>query len=130
MEEIKTKPDVTPEEEIDEPGIGDHLTGLTDHVTDLLDSYYKLAAVTATEKATNIGSGMLAGVVTLVLGLFFILFAGFALAWWLGDVFESRALGFLTVAAVFAITTVVIIALRKKIVFPYFRNMILRRFYV
>lgn len=104
-------------------------TNLTEHVTDLLDSYYKLAAVTATKKATNIGSNILGGTVVFVLGFFVVFFGAFALAWWLGDVFESRAAGFLTVSLFFLAIIIVVYSLRKKIVFPYFRNMILRKFY-
>lgn len=112
MEELKTK-----------------TRNLTEHVTDLLDSYYKLAAVTATEKATSIGSGILGGTIVFILGFFIMLFGGFALAWWLGDLVESRAAGFLLVCGFFLVLMIILFAIRKKIVFPYFRNMILRKFY-
>ena len=112
MEELKTKAE-----------------NLTEHVGDLLNSYYKLAAVTATEKATNIGSGVLAGLVICVLGFFILLFGSFALAWWLGDVMNTRAGGFLVVCGFFIVVMAVILALRKNIVFPYFRNSILRKIY-
>ena len=112
MEELKTKAE-----------------NLTEHVGDILNSYYKLAAVTATEKATNIGSGILAGVVICVLGFFVLLFGSFALAWWLGDIMNSRAAGFLIVGLLFGIGMGIIVALRKNIVFPYFRNSILRKIY-
>ena len=102
---------------------------LTEHVGDLLNSYYKLAAVTATEKATNVGSGILAGIIISVLGFFGLLFGSFALAWWLGDVLNSRAAGFLIVCVFFIVVMGIILALRKNIVFPYFRNTILRKIY-
>jgi hypothetical protein len=102
---------------------------LTEHVSDLLDSYYKLAAVTATEKATNIGSGILGAVVIGILGFFIVFFAGFGLAWWLGNVINSRAGGFLLVSGFFLLVMVILLAIRKKIVFPFFRNSILRKIY-
>jgi len=89
MEELKTKAE-----------------NLTEHISDLMDSYYKLAAVTATEKATDIGSGILGAVVISVLG-FFIVF----------------------VSAFFLLVMVILFAIRKNIVFPFFRNSILRKIY-
>ena len=112
MEELKTKAE-----------------NLTEHLSDLMDSYYKLAAVTATEKATDIGSGILGAVVISVLGFFIVFFAGFGLAWWLGNVINSRAGGFLLVSAFFLLVTVILFAIRKNIVFPFFRNSILRKIY-
>lgn len=112
MEELKTKAE-----------------NLTEHVSDLLDSYYKLFAVTATEKATNLASGILAAVVICIFGFFILLFSSLALAWWLGDIINNRTGGFLIVSGLFLIIMLVVFFLRKNIMYPFFRDQVLRRIY-
>jgi hypothetical protein len=46
------------------------------------------------------------------------------MAWWLGDIVGSRAGGFLIVAGFYLFVGIIIILLRRKIIFPYFRNYI------
>jgi hypothetical protein len=100
---------------------------LADHVEDFADTFYKLTVIKATEKATNVTAGVLAVAVVAILGLFVIMFGGIALCWWLGNLVNSRALGFLLGAVFFLIVMVVIVMLRKQIVFPYIRDLILRK---
>lgn len=102
---------------------------LTNHVHDLLESYYKLAVLTAAEKATNVLSGTLISVGGLVLGMFVIFFAGIACAWWLGNLVGNMAVGFLLVAAIFVLLFIVLFFMRRKIIFPIMRNYIIRKFY-
>jgi hypothetical protein len=52
-----------------------------------------------------------------------------ALGFWLGDLLESNTLGFLVTAVFFALLAGIFLAIRKKIVFPFFRNKIIRKFY-
>ena len=113
--------------EVDE--IKDKAKDLTGHIADYAETFYKLTLVKATKKATDIGSAALASVASLLLGLFIMFFGFVALAFWLGDLMESRALGFLAVAGFFLVVLVIIISLRKNIVYPYFRNRIIRKFY-
>ena len=102
---------------------------LVDHVEDMAGTFYKLTLLKATQKATNIGSSFLVILATSVLGLFALLFLGVALCLWLGDLVNSRAGGFLIGAGIFLLILGTVIALRKKIVFPYFRNLIIRKIY-
>ncbi len=102
---------------------------LTHHLTDLVDTYYKLGLIKVTEKATNIVSTAMAGVTTLLLFIITLFFLGMGLAWWLGDLVNSRAGGFFIVAAIFIIIMVVLVAVRKKIVFPFLRKAILKKLY-
>lgn len=102
---------------------------LANHVHDLLESYYKLAVISATEKATNVLSGTLVGVGGLVLGILVILFAGLACAWWLGQLVGSMAAGFLMVAGIFVLLFIILFLMRKRIIFPIMRNYIIRKFY-
>ena len=102
---------------------------LTNHVGDYLDTLYKVTLLNVTQKTTNIASGAIAAIVGVVLGMFVLFFAGFAAAWWLGNVIESRVGGFLLVAGFYLLIAIIIILLRKKIVFPYIRNLLIKKVY-
>lgn len=102
---------------------------LTESITNYAETYYKLTVLKAADKATGIASASLGAVVILLLGIFVLFFLGFALALWLGDVLNSPAAGHLLVAVLFAAIIVTVVLLRKKIVFPYIRNTIIRKMY-
>ena len=102
---------------------------LADHVEDLANTFYRLTVVKVTEKTSTIVSGAVVMIVMCALGLFVLLFAGCALAWWLGDLVHSRIGGFLLAAAFFFIVMVVVVLLRKNTLFPMIRNMIIRKIY-
>jgi len=112
MEDLKTK-----------------IEGLTHHLKDLADTYYKLSLIKVTQKATNITAGVLAGVTTLFLFVITIFFIGMGLAWWLGNLLNSMPAGFFIVAAFFILIMVALILLRRKIVFPFLKKAILKKLY-
>jgi len=102
---------------------------LADHVEDLANTFYKLTVVNITQKATNIVSNLLLVISIAIIGSLVILFAGVALALWVGDLVGNRALGFLITAGFFGLVLLIIASIRKKIVFPYIRNLIIRKIY-
>ncbi len=102
---------------------------LVDHVEDLADTFYKLSVVTITQKITNAASGAVALMAVTILGFFIIGFLGVALSWWLGELVGSRALGFVLGSVFFILLLLVIVGLRKRIVFPFIRNSIIRKIY-
>jgi hypothetical protein len=102
---------------------------LTKNLADYADTYYKLTVVKATDKATGIAAGALAGFSVLFIGIFVVLFLGISLAIWLGDLVNSPALGYLLVAAFFLLIIIILVMMRKKIVFPMIRNLIIRKLY-
>ncbi|MEP7375622.1 MAG: phage holin family protein [Chitinophagaceae bacterium] len=102
---------------------------LADHVEDLADTFYRLTVLNVTQKATNIVSNALVMIVMCSLGLFILLFAGCALAWWLGDMINSRTGGFLLTAAFFLVIMLLVALLRKKTIFPFVRDLIIRKVY-
>jgi hypothetical protein len=79
--------------------------------------------------ASNAAAGTVIGISTVFLGLFFLIFLFIAIGFWLGDVLESRAAGFFCVAGFFALMIVLIFALRKKVIVPAIRNMIIKKVY-
>ena len=102
---------------------------LVSHVEELAETWYKLTVVTATQKATNLASAGITMIILCTVGIFVLLLGGIALSWWLGDLIESRAGGFLLGAGFFLLVMVVIILLRKRMIFPFFRELIIRKLY-
>lgn len=107
----------------------DKVEDLTSHAGDYLNTLYRLTLVKVTQKATNLASALVATIAVCTLGLFVLFFASFGAAWWLGDVLQNRAGGFFITAGFYVVVLVIIISLRKKIVFPYIRNRILGKIY-
>jgi hypothetical protein len=103
-------------------------TDLIDHVEDLANTFYKLTVVNLTQKTSNITSGIVVSLIVGVICFFALLFAGFALSWWLGDVLENRTAGFLLGAVFFLLILFIVVLLRKKISYP-IRNFIIRKIY-
>ena len=102
---------------------------LADHVEDLATTFYQLTVVKLTKKATNLISGAIVIFTICLLGLFVLAFAGFALAWWLAEVFNSTAIGFLLTSGLFLLILFLIVVLRKATIFPFVRNIIVRKLY-
>lgn len=102
---------------------------LTDSISEYLQTYYKLKVLNAADKATSITASTLASLVIAFLGIFVLLFSGIALAIWLGHLLNSWALGYLAVAGLYLLIIIIIVALRKKIVFPMIRNSLINKLY-
>jgi hypothetical protein len=100
-----------------------------DHVTDFLETYYQYIGINVAQKSINLASGAINFVIVIFLCLLIVSFAGFGLAWWLGDVINSRAGGFFIVAAFYLVIMIAIIVMRKKLIFPLLRNIITRKLY-
>ena len=107
----------------------DKTADIIGHVEDIADTFYKLTLVNVTQKASNIVSVALVMILVCTLGMFALLFGGIALSWWLGNLIESRTGGFLLGAAFFLLVMTILVLLRKKIIFPYIRNLIIRNVY-
>jgi hypothetical protein len=118
-----------PLQEEKQPGIKEKTSDLADHIEELATTYYRLGLLKVTQKATVITSHLLAVIIGCVFGFFVLLFGGFALSWWLGNLLENRVAGFLLGGAFFLVFMLAIILLRKQIVFPFFRNLIIKQIY-
>lgn len=110
-------------------GLKDKTADLIGHVEDIADTFYRLTLINLTQKATNLVSAGVSLIAVLILGMFVILFAGIAFSWWIGDVVNSRAGGFLLGGLLFLILTILVLSLKKKIILPYLRNLIIRKLY-
>jgi hypothetical protein len=102
---------------------------ILNHSQDYLETLYKLNVVRATKKASDIASGVVNSILLFFFSLCTLLFLSVAAAWWLGDVLESPALGFLSVAGFYMLLVFILIALRKKVISPFIRNSLISKIY-
>ncbi|HSU29564.1 MAG TPA: phage holin family protein [Chitinophagaceae bacterium] len=118
-------------EEINETkeGLGESLNELTEHIGDYAQTFYKLAMVKLTRKAASAASVMIGVIAICTLGSIVLLFSSFGLSWWLGNVINNRAGGFLLVAGFWLLVLGIILAMRKSILFTYFRNIFIAKFH-
>jgi hypothetical protein len=72
---------------------------------------------------------VITGVSLAMLGLFFLLFSSLALAFWLGNLVGSVALGFLIVAVIYAVIGSIAYANRRKWLFLPLMNKFLKMLY-
>jgi len=117
------------EEKTKTEGIKENTSDLVDHVTDFLETYYQYIAINVAQKSVNLASGAINFVVLIFLCLLIVSFTGVGIAWWLGDVINSRPGGFFIVAAFYLVIMIVMIVTRKKVIFPFLRNIITRKIY-
>jgi hypothetical protein len=101
---------------------------LTDHVGDYIELYYKLIVLNATEKATGVASISVTSLTIACLSTFSLFFISLGLGWWLGEQLGNMLGGFSIVGGFYALTVVLILAFRKKIV-PSIQNLIIRKVY-
>ena len=99
------------------------------HASDYAETFYKLNLVRLTKKVSVIGSGVVNFVLIFFIGLCVLLFISFAGAWWLGDLMENRALGFLLIAAFYLLLIFILLLMRKNIIAPFIRNTMIRKIY-
>jgi len=119
MEEPKTKVEEIKEDAKD----------LFEHITDYLETYYELISITVAQKTINIASGIINVMILAILGLFAFGLISLGLGWWLGNLLNSRVGGFFLVAGIYAVLMIAIIVMRKKVIFPFLRNLLTKKLY-
>lgn len=102
---------------------------LTDNLSEYIQIYLKLGAVNATQKATVIATVALTATMLSVFCLFILFFVGIGIAIWLGESWSNMKAGYFTVAGFYVLSTLLFVALRKKMIFPYVRDHIIRKVY-
>jgi hypothetical protein len=109
--------------------IKDEARDLVGHIGDFFETYYELLTITLAKKSVDIASSLINSVILAFLGLLFISFVGFGLAWWLGTAIGNRAGGFFITAGIYLLIMVLIVVMRKKVIFPFLRNLLTRKIY-
>lgn len=95
----------------------------------LFETYYKLAVVTAAKKSANAAAFGVSGLLILVSAVLMIVFGFTALALWIGTLINSTAGGFAIVAGILALAMVLVIMLKKQVIYPFIRNIIVKKIY-
>jgi hypothetical protein len=102
---------------------------IADLAGDYIDTCYKLALVKINQKTADISAvasfSMLAGLVCLFVGIFL----GIAASLWLGGLLQSNALGFLLVGIFFLVVFLVVFLTRKKVFYPFIKNLVIKSIY-
>ena len=106
-----------------------HSPGITKDVRNLVDTYIALAKANVTQKAADAVSVSVMGIAVAVLSVFAIFFAGAGLAWWIGEVLNNMVAGFLIVAGLFILLSVLLVVFKEKFLYPVIRNTIVKKVY-
>ena len=102
---------------------------ILNHAGDYAETFYKLNLLRLTKKVSDVASVVVNSVLIFFISLCMLLFISFAGAWWLGDIVQNRALGFLIIAGFYLLIILVLVLMRKKIISPFIRNTLIRKIY-
>ena len=102
---------------------------LTSHLSDYSETFLKLTMLNATQKGSTMASAAITNLLLGALVLFVLFFGALGVSWWLGNRIESRVGGFLIVAGFFLLLFFMGMMLRKKTIFPFLRNSIIKKVY-
>lgn len=102
---------------------------ILNHLDDYADTFYRLTILKLTQKAAQVASTMIMSMIVYILGLLILFLASLGAAWWLGDIIKSRIGGFMIMVGFYFILFVLVLLFRKKIIFPFLRNFIVKKVY-
>ena len=99
------------------------------NVTELVDAYRNLISVRMVEH-TSLGISLsIIGILSMIMAVFVLLFAGIGSAWWLGEYLQNMKAGFFIVGGFYAILFAILLATSPKIWIPRIRNLIIKKIY-
>lgn len=91
------------------------LKGVIQKAKEYFKNWKDLSGLIVVERLSTIISGLLIDVLMVFLGLIILIFLSFSLAFYLGQVTGSTALGFLLVSGIYLLLVIVIALLKAKI---------------
>lgn len=109
--------------------IKDEAKDIVNHIGDFLETYYQLLTVRFAKTVVDVTSSLINSIILALLGFLFLSFVSLGLAWWLGNVVDNRAGGFFITAGIYLVSIVLLIIMRKKLIFPFLRNFLTRKIY-
>ena len=112
-----------------QPNLKESAARLKTNVSDYVHTYVALTKAKVTQSASTAAGGAVIGIAALFLGIFFLFFLFCGVAFWIGDLINSRAGGFFIVAGLFLLLVVLVFALRKNVIVPAIRNAIISKVY-
>ena len=102
---------------------------LLEQGSELLDTYYRLTVVNATEKVAKASSVSVVAMAAAIFGLIVIFFGGIGLAWWIGESMDNMKAGFFIVGGIFLLLLAALLLFRKSLLVPLIRNQIIQAIY-
>ena len=102
---------------------------LATHVQDIAQTYYDLARINIAQAGAKTLARAIIFFLVSGLVLCVLLLAGIGLSLYLGKLLYNTATGYFIVAGFYLFIVLLLYLLRKKVVFPFFRDFIVRRIY-
>ncbi|WP_290708798.1 phage holin family protein [Flavihumibacter sp. CACIAM 22H1] len=102
---------------------------LLEHGGELLDTYYRLTVVNATDKVAKASSVSVVALAAALFGLIVLFFAGIGMAWWIGEAMNNMKAGFFIVGGFFLLLLLALLLFRKSLLVPMIRNQIIQSIY-
>lgn len=109
--------------------VKDKIDDVVDSIEDIASSYYKLTIANAVDKGSKLGSSFAVTIIIILLAFFTLLFAGFGLSYWIGQMLGNPVYGFFIIAGVMMLSIIILIALKRKVIVPIIRNKIIKTIY-
>ncbi|MBL7856496.1 MAG: phage holin family protein [Cyclobacteriaceae bacterium] len=100
-----------------------------DSVTELVESYRDLISIRIVEHTTRGASLSVIGLLSLLVAVFVLLFAGLGSAWWLGEAMDNMKAGFFIVGGFYLVVFGILLATSKTVLIPWIRNLIIKKIY-
>ena len=101
---------------MDNQNLSENFSGLFSDLKKYLEIRYRYAKLDATEKLAITSSFIVVLFILLFIVTVFLFFISFALAYYLGQVWQQTHLGFIGVAAIYFVLAIILILLRKPLI--------------
>lgn len=102
---------------------------LASHVQDIAQTYYDLARINVAQVGSKVVARAILFLLLSWLLLCVLLLAGVGIAIILGKMVHNAAAGYFIVAGIYLFVVIILFLLRKKMLFPFIRNFIVRKIY-
>jgi hypothetical protein len=109
--------------------VKDKVEELSGHVKDYLGTLYELTSLKLVQQLVNVASFAANSFLIVIFSILILMIGGIGVGWWLGDVMNSRAGGFLVIAGFYLVCLICLMTFMKKIIFSSIRNKILKKIY-
>ncbi len=97
--------------------------------SDLVEAYRNLITIKIVEHTSMGASVSITGLLSLVIAMFVLLFAGLGSAWWLGESLNDMKAGFFIVGGIYVLILIILLATSRKVIVPLIRNLIIKKIY-
>jgi apolipoprotein N-acyltransferase len=97
--------------------------------SDYVETYVQLAVLNINKKTADISAAASFSMLAGMIGFFVVMFLGIAGSFWVGGMVGSTAAGFLIVSAFYLLVFLVLFLTRKKLFYPFVKNLIIKSIY-